>query len=114
MYKRERRGQADRPTLFTLDLYMYIKKGQEPNQFTFIVEIKNADTALPTSAFPHLTIPPTLPNNDQTPEGIMDIDCKIGRMDILMRPTSVTPSLDEKKKKKKKGPKTKPKMTMMV
>lgn len=32
----------------------------------------------------------------------MDIDCKIGRMDILMRPTSVTPSLDEKKRRKKR------------
>lgn len=29
----------------------------------------------------------------------MDIDCKIGRMNILMRPTSVTPSLDTKRKK---------------
>lgn len=32
----------------------------------------------------------------------MDIDCKIGRMDILMRLTSVTPSLDEKKRRKKR------------
>lgn len=30
----------------------------------------------------------------------MDIDCKIERMDILMRPTSVTPSLDKKKRPK--------------
>lgn len=33
----------------------------------------------------------------------MAIDCKTGRMHILMRPTSVTPSLDKKYKKRPKN-----------